>query len=127
MPDISELNRKIIIDEYGFIQDSAGGNEKILIASHPRWAKVTKTSGSRSLDQAQITYSTAFEIYKRFEQKRPELNTNEIHYGNYVLSIAFIQKVEEGKRWWEKITAYSTEQDTGGEVAILCNWYQIDW
>jgi hypothetical protein len=91
------------------------------------WARVKRTSGSRTLDQMQITYNESFEIIKRYEQTRKLLLTDEIIYENALLSIAAIEKIEEGKRWWQRITAYSTGQEVGGIVDILCSWYQTDW
>jgi head-tail adaptor len=125
--NIIELNRRIIINSYLYGQDQAGGNTRTLLSTYPVWAKVTNTSGSRLLDQMEITYSRAFEIIKRYEVSR-SLNLNdEIIYENAVLSIAAIEKMEEGKRWWQRITAYATGQEVSGEVDVLCSWYQTEW
>jgi head-tail adaptor len=125
--NIIELDRRIIINQYLYGQDSAGGNIRTLLATYPVWAKITNTSGSRLLDQMQITYTKAYEIIKRHEVSRPLNLNDEIIYENNILSIAAIEKIEEGKRWWQRITAYATGQQISGEVDILCSWYQTDW
>lgn len=124
---IIELNRRIVINQYMHGQDMAGGNIRTLLSSYPVWAKISQTSGSRILDQLQITYNKAFEIIKRYEMSRSINLNDEIIYENSVLSIGSIEKIEEGKRWWQRITAYSTGKEVSGEIDILCSWYETSW
>jgi Phage head-tail joining protein. len=126
---LSEMNRRIIINSYLFGQDTAGGNTKTLLVTYPAWARVTQTSGSRLLEERQITYQKAYEIIKRHVRQRPvEKDNDEIVYESAILSIANVEVVSEGNKIWEKITAYSTAQlAAGGELDILCEWYATEW
>jgi hypothetical protein len=127
MTEIRELNRRILINQYLYGQDQAGGNTRLLLSTYPAWAKITKTSGSRVLDNMQIIYTEAYEIIKRYERTRALNLNDEILYEGSVLSIAAVEEIEEGSKQWQKITAYSTGKTVSGEVDILCSWYSIQW
>jgi SPP1 family predicted phage head-tail adaptor len=124
---ISEMNRRITINSYLFGQNEWGGNIKTLVGTREAWAKVTRTSGSRTLDQMQIKYNETFEIIKRYDLSNPTEETNEILYADMVLSIGNIEQVKEGKTWFERIAAYSAGGNVSDSVEIFCNWNKVEW
>lgn len=126
---ISDLNRKIIINSFAFGVTNFGGNSKILTGAYETWAKVEPNSGNRALDNLQIEYQQSFTITKRFELSRPLNNTDEIVYENNLLSIASVKEVEEGKKKWYEIIAYSTGRIFDNSILPVTGffWEVVEW
>jgi|GEM_PF-5538824 Phage head-tail joining protein. len=107
---ISEFNRRIIINRYEFARDPAGGNIASPLSSWTIWAKVETSSGSKTLDNAQISYTKAFRIKVRTEKSRPLINTDEIVYLGSNLIIQSIIRENEGRENFLNIEAYTTNE-----------------
>jgi SPP1 family predicted phage head-tail adaptor len=110
---ISEFNRRITINHYTHSQDAAGGDIMQLPPdAHDIWAKVEPTSGNKSLDNAQLSYSKSFRITIRSEQSRPVYNEDEIIYLGDKLTIQSITRQNEGHVNFLLINAYATNEQT---------------
>jgi SPP1 family predicted phage head-tail adaptor len=107
---ISEFNRRITINRYVFAQDPGGGNIASPLASWMIWAKVETSSGSKTLDNAQVSYTKAFRIKIRTEKSRPLMNTDEIIYLGNNLIIQSITREDEGRENFLNIEAYTTNE-----------------
>jgi len=115
---ISELDRRITIKTYVFGQTESGGVIKALSNSYSVWANVKQKSGSRSLDNNQISYQEVYEIKTRHEASRLKNLTDEIVYEGSILSIHEIKEDSEGKKKYNLIEAYSTGSNISSSTDI---------
>jgi SPP1 family predicted phage head-tail adaptor len=112
---INEFNRRIRVNKYISGQDDSGGNVKSLVEQFDIWAKLENMNGSKYLDNLQITYSKAFKITTRYESTRELISTDEIVYGGLTYSIQSLTQLEEGRKNFNVMIAYTTgtESNTG--------------
>lgn len=106
---IDELNTKVTIKHYTTTQDnSTGKTNSSLTASREKWAKVEQLNGSKVLDNAAVSYKEAFKITIRYEVSRPTLTNYHVNYKNKEMIIHSVVAQQEGKQWFEIITAFTT-------------------
>lgn len=73
------------------------------------YVKIERLNSSRTLEQSSIAFTVAFRITKRYYQDR-QINPalTQIEYGNLLLSIHSVTPIIEGRRTYEEIIAYAS-------------------
>jgi head-tail joining protein len=105
---IGELNVKVIVKHYTTVQDgTTGKTDTTLTDSWEKWAKVERTTGSRILDNASVTYKESYTVTVRYDASRPTLSKYNIEFGGNEMKIYSSVPEKIGKREWETITCYT--------------------
>ena len=92
---IGEMNRRVLIEAWGFTPDGFGGNVAAVASSFSVWAQVENRSGGMSLFSGQENYNYDYKITVRWHPDIKKENT--IFYAGKRLKIFNVSLVDEGK------------------------------
>lgn len=108
---IGEMNIVVTFTPYSLTAVVNGGTDKIAETPYDEWVKVEQISGSRRLENAQITFAKAFRVTKRHYDSRPiEPDLTEIVYNDLLLSVHDVKAINEGRNWYDEILCYSSNK-----------------
>jgi hypothetical protein len=108
---IGEMNIQVTFKPYTLVAVLNGGTDKTPETPYSEWVKVEQISGSRRLENAQITFAKAFKITKRHFESRPiEPDLVEIDYNDLSLSVADVKAIKDGRNWYDEILCYSSNK-----------------
>lgn len=105
---IGKLNVEVRFCPYTLTKTPTMGMERVAGTCYNDWVKVEQLNASRTLENAQITFSKAFKLTKRYYPTRPVLpDLTEVEYGSMVLSIHSVKPINEGRTTYEEILCYA--------------------
>lgn len=105
---IADLNIEAVFTVYPNAQTANGTPTKGTPTTYTDWVGVEQRSGSRTLEQAGVTFDKAYNITKRHWPERPVVarNTTVTHDGEE-LTIHDVRMQQEGRRWYEILICYA--------------------
>lgn len=119
MDKTAAKNCRITIKKYIYGVDEFGGPIKQAVLIYAVWAEVRNLSGSRSIDNLQLTYDKTWRITKRHEVSRELQPDDEIVYDGNTLTIQEVHPDNEGRQAYDIITARSAPNTQSSEQPIV--------
>lgn len=96
--NVSEMNRRVVLESYTYTQGDAGGSTPVLAESVTVWAKVEQKGGSMSFTQSQLMADATYQITMRY-RSGVTTNWNVVYEGQTFMINKIVTDTEGYKRY----------------------------